>query len=100
MRQSDQSDEKIIKLLKQFPTVTDDRPMDEIYRNVNKNIIKKQKKPMYIPALASIAALILFVLMIPSIFQQPSGNLISLQHDKKESATESGDMQDGYKSFR
>jgi len=92
MRQSNQSNERIIKILKKFPTVTDDRPMDEVYRNVNKNIIKKRKKPVYIPVLVGIAALMFFVLMIPTIFQQSSGNLISLQNDKKDSAAESGEL--------
>ncbi len=65
--------EETEKLLKQMPQVKDERSKDLIYQNI-KARLKEQKpvrknKPWLLSSIASAAAIIIFVLLIPSIFE-------------------------------
>ncbi|MBS4217275.1 GerMN domain-containing protein [Bacillus sp. FJAT-49711] len=93
MRQSDREDEKVIRLFKQLPTIEDKRSMDEIYRNIKHGMYKKQKKPIFVPALTGIAGLLLFLLVFPLIFQQSPVDYFSSHSEVKESADSGGMME-------
>ncbi|MCR2820271.1 hypothetical protein [Lederbergia panacisoli] len=86
MRQSDREDEKVIQLFKQLPKIEDKRSMDEIYRNIKIGMNKKQRKPIFVPALTSIAGLLLFLLVFPFIFQQSPVDYFSSNSKVKENA--------------
>jgi len=93
MRQSDREDEKVIRLFKQLPTIEDKRSMDEIYRNIKHGMYKKQKKPIFVPALTGIAGLLLILLVFPLIFQQSPVDYFSSHSEMKESADSGGMME-------
>ncbi|MBS4194535.1 hypothetical protein [Lederbergia citri] len=88
MRHSDREDDKIIKLIKQLPSVEDKRPMDEIYRNIKLGMNKKERKPIFIPVLTSVAGLLIFLLAFPFIFQTAPTDYLSSR--SKESADSGG----------
>lgn len=91
MAQSDQKNEKLIQLLNQLPKVTDERPKEEIYRNIKKKMNKpKPKRTIFIPAISTFASLIVVLLLFPVIFQQSPADLL-MKKEVKESA-ESHDM--------
>ncbi|MBS4176474.1 hypothetical protein [Lederbergia citrea] len=101
MPRSNHSEEKMIKLLKQLPAMKDRRSMHDIYRNVQTNVHKKQKRPMFIPAISGFAALLLFLLIFPVILQQSSGDSFRINQEAKDSANsgESSDMKMDMKSM-
>ena len=83
MPQSNQDDNKLIKLLQELPDMKDPRPMDEIYRNVTTTRKKRSRKPVFIPILTAMAALLIFAIMIPVFFQNASGDKMSMQEESK-----------------
>jgi len=92
MRQSDREDDKVIQLFKKLPTVEDKRSMDEIYRNIKLGMNKKQKKPIFVPVLTSIAGLLVFLLIFPFIFQTSPIDYLSSQSKVQESADSGSTM--------
>ncbi|WP_062104776.1 GerMN domain-containing protein [Bacillus niameyensis] len=86
MAQSEQNDEKIIQLLNQLPKVTDQRPKEEIYRNIKKQMSKtKPKRTIFIPAISTFAGLLVVLLLFPVIFQKSPTDLL-MKKEIKESA--------------
>ncbi|MBS4199539.1 GerMN domain-containing protein [Bacillus sp. FJAT-49732] len=92
MRQSDRENDDVIQLLKKLPTVEDKRSMDEIYRNIKLGMNKKQKRPIFVPVLTSVAGLLIFLLVFPFIFQTSPIDYLSSQSKVKESADSGGMM--------
>jgi len=92
MLQSDREDDKVIQLFKKLPTVEDKRSMDEIYRNIKLGMNKKQKKPIFVPVLTSIAGLLVFLLIFPFIFQTSPIDYLSSQSKVQESADSGSTM--------
>lgn len=71
----DMEHKKMIQLINHLPEVTDLRSKEEIYRKVKKNMDekpKRKKRYLVIPALSSIAAILIFLLVSPILFQQQS----------------------------
>ncbi|MBW8349120.1 hypothetical protein K0H71_06555 [Bacillus sp. IITD106] len=90
MHHSDRQDDKIIKLIKQLPSVEDKRPMDEIYRNIKLGMNKKEKKPFFVPVLTGVAGLLIFLLASPFIFQTAPTEYFGSHSKVKESADSGG----------
>lgn len=64
---------KMIQMIKRLPEVTDQRSKEEIYRKVKKSMERKPKKSkglILIPTLASLAAVLIFLLVSPTLFEQ------------------------------
>ncbi|MFD0827735.1 hypothetical protein ACT8ZR_19075 [Neobacillus sp. M.A.Huq-85] len=81
MKKSEWSDKQLEELLRQMPKIKDDRNPRDIYQNLS---LKRRKKPAWIlPAIASAAAVLLIVILIPKILV---GNQIPMnQADEKSS---------------
>ncbi|MED3563213.1 hypothetical protein P4447_12285, partial [Bacillus xiapuensis] len=79
MKKSEWSDKQLEDLLRQMPKIKDHRDPRDIYQNLS---LKKQKRPVWvIPVIASAAALLLIVILIPKLLV---GNRFSLtQPDEK-----------------
>ncbi|KRG12197.1 hypothetical protein ACA29_11720 [Lederbergia galactosidilytica] len=64
---------KIIQLIKHLPEATDPRTKEEIYHNLKHNMEKKpnrKKRLIVIPALSSLAVILIFLLISPTLFQK------------------------------
>ncbi|MBS4209718.1 GerMN domain-containing protein [Bacillus sp. FJAT-50079] len=71
MNYDDKKEQELIELFDQLPKIEDERSFDQLYRNVNQHLAKKPKKRRFIiPSLATLAALILFMIAIPTYFQK------------------------------
>lgn len=65
VRKSEWSDEQLEELLRQMPKIQDDRNPRDIYQNLS---IKKKKYPTWLlPGLATAAALLLFLILLPKL---------------------------------
>ena len=63
MKKSEWSDEQLEELLRQMPRIQDNRNPRDIYQNLSR---KKRRQPAWlIPAFATAAALLLFIILIP-----------------------------------
>lgn len=89
MKKSEWNDEQLEHLLKQMPIVKDNRDPREIYQSISSKVKRKQKNTWIIPSLATVAALLLIVLIGPSFLNQSSD--ISLGN-KESSAEDSSTM--------
>ncbi|MGG1399542.1 negative regulator of sigma-X activity [Bacillus salipaludis] len=81
MKKSEWSDKQLEELLRQMPKIKDHRNPRDIYQNLS---LKRRKKPAWIlPAIASAAAVLLIIILIPKILVS---NQISMdQADEKSS---------------
>lgn len=64
---SEMNDKELKELLKALPKVKDPRDPQEIYQNVSMKMNRKKQKSWIFPSLASAAALILFVFLVPNL---------------------------------
>lgn len=62
---SEMNDKELKDLLKALPKIKDHRDPQEIYQNISMKMNRRKQKPWIIPSLASAAALILFVFLVP-----------------------------------
>ncbi|MBM7694739.1 hypothetical protein JOC77_004216 [Peribacillus deserti] len=75
MKKYKMSELEIQEALKQFPKITDSRGKEEIFRKVSRTSIKRKGKNRWMPAAASLAAIILFSILTSSfIFSDQSAN--------------------------
>ncbi|OIK15535.1 hypothetical protein BIV60_09255 [Bacillus sp. MUM 116] len=80
MKKSEWSDKQLEELLRQMPKIKDHRDPRDIYQNLS---LKKQKRPVWvIPVIASAAALLLIVILIPKLLV---GNRFSLSQEDEKS---------------
>ncbi|WP_026573329.1 hypothetical protein [Bacillus sp. UNC438CL73TsuS30] len=81
MKKSEWSDKQLEELLRQMPKIKDHRNPRDIYQNLS---LKSRKKPAWVlPAIASAAAVLLILILIPKILVS---NQISMdQADEKSS---------------
>ena len=83
MKRREWNEEQLEQLLQQLPPVKDKRPAEDIFRNIkDKQQIKKNSRRWIAPALATVAALLLFVFISPSLFH----NATSYEESAKDSA--------------
>lgn len=70
MKRRDWNEEQIKQLLQQLPSVNDKRTADDLYRSIQfKHKARKKPKTWVVPAIATVAALFIFMLISPYIFQ-------------------------------
>ncbi|MBM7701684.1 GerMN domain-containing protein [Metabacillus iocasae] len=82
MSQEKWNEKQIEEILSQMPTIQDDRTPQQIYRLIEQQVSKPQKKPWVIPSIASVAALFIIVIFSMSFIQQQK-----IQHQSSESGT-------------
>ena len=96
MKKSEWSDKQLEELLRQMPKIKDHRNPRDIYQNLS---LKRRKKPAWIlPAIASAAAVLLIVILIPKILvsnqipmdqaDEKSSKKMELLSDKQEKTIE------------
>lgn len=66
---SEWNDKALKDLLKALPKIEDHRDPREIYQNVTMKMNKKKQKSWLLPSLASAAALLLFVFLVPNLME-------------------------------
>ncbi|PLT28294.1 GerMN domain-containing protein [Peribacillus deserti] len=66
MKRYEISDHEIQEAFKMLPKITDNRDKEEIFRNITRSSIKRKKTIRWMPAAASIAAIILFSILASS----------------------------------
>jgi hypothetical protein len=82
VKKSEWSDKQIEELLREMPRIKDHRDPRDIYQNLS---FKKRKRPAWIiPGLAAAAALFLFFLLVPKLFD---GTQYSLDSAKQEESS-------------
>jgi hypothetical protein len=82
VKKSEWSDKQIEELLREMPRIKDHRNPRDIYQNLS---LKKRKRPAWIiPGLAAAAALFLFFLLVPKLFD---GTHYSLDSAKQEESS-------------
>jgi hypothetical protein len=72
LRKSEWNDHDIEEMIKQLPKLKDERPPSYIYTKVKNNKSSRSNFRRYIPALVTIAALFIVVLLSPALFNQMS----------------------------
>jgi len=82
VKKSEWSDKQLEELLREMPRIQDHRNPRDIYQNLS---LKKRKRPAWIiPGLAAAAALFLFFLLVPKLFD---GTQYSLDSAKQEESS-------------
>lgn len=82
MKKSEWSDKQLEELLRQMPKIQDHRNPRDIYQNLS---IKKRKRPAWLlPGIATAAALLLFILLVPKLLD---GSQYSFDSAKQESSS-------------
>ncbi|MDF2859511.1 MAG: hypothetical protein K0Q87_5362 [Neobacillus sp.] len=86
MKKSEWSDEQLEELLRQMPKIQDNRHPRDIYQNLSRK--KRRQPPWLIPAFATAAALLLFIILIPKFmtsteFAQDGAKEDSTTHEEK-----------------
>jgi len=75
MEKNNWSDEQLKSLLRQFPTIKDERDPKSIYRNIAAgNSQKRIRRPWLMPAVASVFALMLLIVIGESFFRSNNSN--------------------------
>ncbi|WP_096202022.1 GerMN domain-containing protein [Bacillus sp. FJAT-45350] len=73
LNQHNREEEKVEALLKQMPTLKDERSKEVILQNIKKRIDegeqRKRNKSWMVPTLASAAAILLLIIILPSMIQ-------------------------------
>ncbi|MCA0970307.1 hypothetical protein LCM20_06880 [Halobacillus litoralis] len=89
MKRKSYDDNQIENLVKQLPSVQDQQRKDELYQNVQKKMNKSEKKkaPWLVPAFASVAVVLVMVMIIPSIWSSMN---LQFQSSQPEMGEESG----------
>jgi hypothetical protein len=86
VKKSEWSDEQLEELLRQMPKIQDNRNPRDIYQNLS---TKKRRQPAWmIPAFATAAALLLFIILVPKLltsneFALDGGRENSTSHEEK-----------------
>lgn len=68
MPQYNNDEEKIIRMLKELPKIEDHRSKEEIYQNIKTQVSSRparRTRPLLIPALSSVAALLIVLIVLP-----------------------------------
>ncbi|MEH7255809.1 hypothetical protein V7111_27250 [Neobacillus niacini] len=82
MKKSEWSDKQLEELLRQMPRIQDNRNPRDIYQNLS---IKQRKKPAWVvPGLATAAALLLIILLVPNLL---GGTEYSFDSQKQENSS-------------
>lgn len=61
------TDESIEDILRQMPSVNDPREARDIYFTISRNLKKKKQIGWIVPGFASVAAILLFILLLPNL---------------------------------
>lgn len=69
MKRREWNEEQLEELLQKLPPVKDTRSAEDIYQNIKGKQLKKKSRGWIVPAVATIAALLLFVFISPSLFR-------------------------------
>ncbi|MEH7307661.1 hypothetical protein [Neobacillus drentensis] len=88
MKKSEWSDKQLEELLRQMPKIQDDRNPRDIYQNLS--IRKAKTKQWLVPGLATVAALLIFFILVPKLMV---GTLYSGDKVSQEKSSEKQDMQ-------
>ncbi|MEH7075642.1 negative regulator of sigma-X activity [Neobacillus drentensis] len=88
MKKSEWSDKQLEELLRQMPKIQDDRNPRDIYQNLT--LRKTKSKQWLIPGLATVAALLIFFILVPKLMV---GTHYSEDQASQEKSTEQQDMQ-------
>ncbi|WP_273129096.1 hypothetical protein [Bacillus weihaiensis] len=88
MKKREWNEEEIKQLLNQLPSITDHRTSSEMYQHIERKIKGRNQRTWIAPTIATLAALFLFALMTPYLFQEISSS------SYEEAADESGGDQD------
>lgn len=77
------SDKQVEDCIRYLPKVTDDRDPRDIYQNVSMKIKQKRRKAVIMPGFAAVAAaLVLFLLISPEVFDKNPGKEIALEEKR------------------
>lgn len=76
-------DEQLEDLLRELPKIKDRRNSHELYHAVSLKLDKKRKIGKFIPGIASLTAIILFFILVPSLFQFDDGLKRETSQDSK-----------------
>ncbi|PKG24161.1 hypothetical protein [Niallia nealsonii] len=104
-KESKWSDEQIEELLRQLPALKDHRPKQMIYQQIDKKINKRRKRIWYIPTIATVCSLLLFLVIISEIVHNgtenetsnrslDNSNMIALKAEDKIAKKEREDTSD------
>ncbi|OLS40199.1 GerMN domain-containing protein [Bacillus sp. MRMR6] len=97
MRKSEWSDKQLEDLLRQMPKIQDQRHPREIYQNLS---VKKRKRPIWLlPGIATAAAALLFLILIPKLMVGTEYSLDRAQEEKSSSAENSRMTEDNANSI-
>ncbi|GIN73460.1 hypothetical protein J14TS2_39350 [Bacillus sp. J14TS2] len=94
---------KMIQMIKHLPEVTDQRSKEEIYRKVQQNMDRKSKKRkglIFIPTFALLAAVLIFLLVSPTLFEQNAGQKESSTSDRRVTSNQDNTEQNEKKLFK
>lgn len=85
MSKSQWDEKRIEDLLKQMPPIIDSRHSHELYMKIEKKLFKKKRTVWVLPGLASIAAVLIIVLLIPNFLDtQEFAEHSKLVEDREE----------------
>lgn len=84
MSKSDWKEDKIEKLLKELPKVTDNRDPKDLYHQISSKLKKKKRTVWIVPGFASVAAIILFFILGPGLSDWNRTSNKELSMDSKE----------------
>ncbi len=80
MQKFEWKDNNIENTLKRMPIIEDHRDPQEIYQNIYSKVQKKEKKVCLLPTFATVAAIIIFTMIAPSLLKE-NLSLESIGHD-------------------
>ncbi|MEW8986857.1 MAG: hypothetical protein AB2401_07635 [Bacillus sp. (in: firmicutes)] len=85
MSKMDWKDKQLEDLLREMPKINDNQNPEDLYQAISLKLNKKKRVGKFIPALASAAAIILFISLIPNLFQyEDQVKQDSFQETKRE----------------
>lgn len=88
MRKSEWSDEQLEELLQNMPKIEDHRDPRDIYQNITIKLSKKKQRAWIIPSVATAAAVLLFVVLVPGLMNWNQSADLSVENSKASESAE------------
>ncbi|WP_079479916.1 hypothetical protein [Halobacillus salinus] len=96
MKRKSYDDNQIQKLVEKLPSIEDKQSKEQLYENIEKRMNdSRRKKPQWVvPAFASIAVIVVMIMIIPSVWNSMNGQFQSLDGIEESESTQEGSSAD------
>lgn len=90
MKRSEWNDKQLEELLGNMPKIQDHRDPRDIYQNITIKLNKKKQRSWVVPSVATAAAILLFVILVPNVMNWNDSTSNSMQEES--AATDSAEQ--------